>query len=128
MVNFEVHSGKTMHDGTAMHTKLTKLKLDLYLTGLYYVLYWNIDLTLLNKLHGPMHCKIGVARVYNAHVFYTMTSNPPISQFNSPCEYTSVWSMFICNIHPIIKVIEKVHHLSKTAVIFDHLPLKGTLV
>ena len=31
----------------------------------------NIDLKLRNKLHGPMHCKIGVTCVYNGHVFYT---------------------------------------------------------
>ena len=36
------------------------------------VLYTNIDLKLRNKLHGPMHCKIGVTCVYNGHVFYTL--------------------------------------------------------
>ena len=28
--------------------------------------------TLLNKLHGPMHYKIGVTCVYNGLVFYTL--------------------------------------------------------
>jgi len=36
-----------------------------------------------NKLHGPMHNKIGVTRVYNRHLnyircFITRQSNPPI--------------------------------------------------
>ena len=31
----------------------------------------------------------------------TRQSNPPISQFNSPCnEFTSFWSMFVYNTHP----------------------------
>jgi len=31
-------------------------------------------------------------------VVITRQSNPPISQFNSPCnEFTSVWSMFVYN-------------------------------
>ena len=56
----------------------------------YFVLYENIDQILPNKLHGPMHYKIGITCVYNGHVFYTLfvitcQSNPPISQFNSPC-------------------------------------------
>ena len=36
------------------------------------LVYENIDQTLLNKLHGPMYYKIGVTRVYNGHVFYTL--------------------------------------------------------
>jgi len=36
------------------------------------VLYTNIDLKLRNKLHGPMHYKIGVTCVYNGHVCYTL--------------------------------------------------------
>jgi len=36
------------------------------------VLYESIDQILLNKLHGPMHYKIGVTCVYNGHVFYTL--------------------------------------------------------
>jgi len=36
------------------------------------VLHENIDPTLLNKLHGPMHYKIGVTWVYNECVFYTL--------------------------------------------------------
>jgi len=35
-------------------------------------LYKNIDQILTNKLHGPMHYKIGVTCVYNGHVFYTL--------------------------------------------------------
>jgi len=35
-------------------------------------LHENIDLTLLNKLHGPMHYKIGVTCVYNGHMFFTI--------------------------------------------------------
>ena len=36
------------------------------------VLYENIDQLLPNKLHGPMHYKIGVTCEYNEHVFYTL--------------------------------------------------------
>jgi len=36
------------------------------------ILYENIDQILPNKLHGPMHYKIGVTCVYNGHVFYTL--------------------------------------------------------
>ena len=36
------------------------------------VLYENIDQILPNKLHGPMHYKIGVICVYIGHVFYTL--------------------------------------------------------
>jgi len=36
------------------------------------LLYENIDQILTNKLHGPMHYKIGVTCVYNGHVFYTL--------------------------------------------------------
>ena len=37
-------------------------------------------------------------RVLNSIVI-TQQSNPPISQFNNPCnEFMSVWSMFPCNI------------------------------
>jgi len=32
----------------------------------------NIHLTLFNTLHGTMYYKIGVTRVYNGHVFYTI--------------------------------------------------------
>jgi len=35
------------------------------------VLYENIDQILQNKLHGPMHYKIGVTCVYNGYVIYT---------------------------------------------------------
>ena len=43
-----------------------------YKIGVTCVLYENIDQTLPNKLHRPMHCEIGVTCVYNGHVFYTM--------------------------------------------------------
>ena len=52
-----------------------------------------------------MHCKLAI-RYYTciqwARVLYsvaiTRQPNPPISQFNSPCnEFTSVWSMFPYN-------------------------------
>jgi len=36
------------------------------------VLYENMGQILQNKLHGPMHYKIGVTCVYNGHVFYTL--------------------------------------------------------
>jgi len=36
------------------------------------LLYENIDQTLPNTLHGPMHYKLGVTCVYNEHVFYTL--------------------------------------------------------
>jgi len=35
-------------------------------------LYANIDLKLRNKLHGPMHYKIGVTCVSNGHEIYTL--------------------------------------------------------
>ena len=35
------------------------------------VFYTKFDLKLRNKLHVPMHCKIGVTCVHNGHVFYT---------------------------------------------------------
>ena len=37
-----------------------------------HVLYGNIDQILLNKLHGPMYCEIGVTCVYTGHVFYAI--------------------------------------------------------
>ena len=54
------------------------------------VLYTDIDLELWNKLHGPMHHKIGVTSTYMCiqwtRVLYsveiTQQSNPPISQFS----------------------------------------------
>ena len=36
------------------------------------ILYENIDQILPNKLHGPMHYKIGDACIYNGHLFYTL--------------------------------------------------------
>jgi len=42
------------------------------LINLTRVLYENIDLTLLNNLHGPMHYNIGVKCVYNVHEIYTL--------------------------------------------------------
>ena len=68
-----------------------------------YVLYKNIDLTLRNKLHGPVHYQIGVTCVYNEHMVYTLfvitrQSNPQILKFHRQChEFTSVWAMFPCN-------------------------------
>ena len=69
-------------------------------------MYENIlDQILPNKLHGPLHCKIGVACVYSGHVFsnvITWQYNPPISQFNSPCnEFASVRSIFVYTIYPV---------------------------
>jgi len=40
--------------------------------GLHVVLHENIDQTLLNKLHGPMHYKIRVTYVLNGYELYTM--------------------------------------------------------
>jgi len=37
--------------------------------GVRVELYENTDQTLPNKLHRPMHYKIGVTCVYNGHVF-----------------------------------------------------------
>jgi len=34
------------------------------------LLYENIDQILPNKLHGPMHYKIGVTCVYNEYMFF----------------------------------------------------------
>jgi len=42
------------------------------------VLYQNIDQILPNKLHGPMHYKIGATCVNNGHVFYTICNNMTI--------------------------------------------------
>ena len=75
------------------------------------VLYENINQIFPNKLHGPIHYVICVTYVYNGHVFYTRNyvvitrqSNPPISQFNSPCnEFTSFWSMFVYNIFIVFR-------------------------
>jgi len=39
------------------------------------VLYTNIDLKLLNKLHGPMHYKKGFRSVYNGHKIYILCCN-----------------------------------------------------
>jgi len=36
------------------------------------VLYTSIDQIFPNKLHGPMHYKIGAICVYKGHVFYTL--------------------------------------------------------
>ena len=36
------------------------------------VLHENIDQTLPDKSHVPMHYKIGVTCIYNGHVFYTL--------------------------------------------------------
>jgi len=35
-------------------------------------LYENIDQILWNKLHEPMHYKLGVTCVYNGHMLYTL--------------------------------------------------------
>ena len=51
----------------------------------------------------------------------TRQSNPPISQFNSPCnEFTSFWSMFLynkpfvsfCSIHVAIELLQPRYKLS----------------
>ena len=67
------------------------------------LLYTNIDLKLRNKLHGPMHCKIGGTCVYNGHVFilscYNTTIYSTYFQFSSRFnEFMSVWSIFTYNI------------------------------
>ena len=36
------------------------------------ILFGNMDLILPNKLHRPLHYKIGITCVYNGHVFYTL--------------------------------------------------------
>ena len=38
---------------------------------LFMLLYENNDQILPNTLHGPMHYTIGVACIYNGHVFYS---------------------------------------------------------
>ena len=75
---------------------------------LYQLLYDNIDQILPNKLHGPMHYKIGVTCVYNGQ------SNPHISQCNSLCnEFTSVWSYTIAGVDILFSEINvKVIHWS----------------
>ena len=62
------------------------------------LLYENIDQILPNKLHRPMHYKIGVTCVYNLDTCSILCCNnlmlsyPPISQFNNPCkDFTSVY-------------------------------------
>jgi len=58
-------------------------------------MYPNIDQTLPNTLHGPMHYKIGCYMCIQwSRVLYsvvkTWQSNPPILQFNRPCnEFTN---------------------------------------
>ena len=37
------------------------------------ILHTNIDLKLRNILHGPMHYKIGVACLFNGHIFFTLS-------------------------------------------------------
>ena len=60
-------------------------------------MYENIDQLLPNKLHGPMHYEICDTCVYNGQwtrvlysVVITRQSNPPIPQFNSPCNDSRV--------------------------------------
>ena len=36
------------------------------------IMYTNIELKLWNKLHGPIHCKIGDNGVFNGHGLYTL--------------------------------------------------------
>ena len=56
------------------------------LVQMIYVLYTNIDQKLRNKLHRPMHYKIGVF-----NVVITRLSNPSISKFSRQCnEFMSV--------------------------------------
>ena len=38
------------------------------------ILYTRIDLKLWNKLHGPMHYKLGVTCLYNGHEIYALLS------------------------------------------------------
>ena len=55
------------------------------------VVYTNIDQERRNKLHGPMHYKIGVPCVFKRHKTYTVVitrhsvSNSPISKFRMLC-------------------------------------------
>ena len=51
---------------TCIHVLHLYTRLAGFIQGL--VSYTNIDLKLRNKLHGPIHCKIGVTCVYNGHV------------------------------------------------------------
>jgi len=58
----------------------------------------------------------------------TRQSNPPISQFNSPCnEFTSFWSMFLynkpfvslCSIHVAIELLQPRYKLSTVDSLFN---------
>jgi len=46
--------------------------LSVVVSYLVQLLYKNINQTLLNKCHGPMHYNLGVTCVYNGHVLYTL--------------------------------------------------------
>ena len=46
-----------------------------YIYIFIYILYENVDQILLNKLHGPMHYKIGVTYVYKMDTCYILCYN-----------------------------------------------------
>jgi len=58
---------------TASNNMVNVIILNILTGTITKVLHENIDQTLLNKLHGPMHYKIDVTCVYNRHMFYTPT-------------------------------------------------------
>ena len=65
--NYQCHTYKVLETGFFfLYCYVWKILLRII------VLYENIDQTLPNKLHGPMHYKIGDICVYNGHVFYTL--------------------------------------------------------
>ena len=76
--------------------KISVLKLRLCTQYLWLiVLYESIDKTLPNKLHGPMHYKIGYMCIQLTRVLYyvviTSQATPPISLWNKMCnEFTRV--------------------------------------
>jgi len=54
-------------------------------------------------------------------------SNPPILQFNSPCdEFTSVWSMFVYNTFPI-RICLHIQTEVSTQILLNYYILIGTV-
>jgi len=52
---------------------LVSIKIQVFLfVFINFYLYENIDQTLLNKLHGPIHYTIGARCVHNGHELFTL--------------------------------------------------------
>ena len=63
-------------------------------------MYENIDQIVLNKLHGPMHYKIGVTCVYNGHVVCTLLQyHDSLIQF---LLYTNIVQTLVSLLHGLL--------------------------